>query len=315
MALSAATIGPYQLLDRYAVGGSAEIYRAHDTRNGDLVVIKRLRPDVDHPATVTQGFLREVNLASQMNHKNLIHGRDRGVHHGQHYVVLEFVDGPDLRRLLSRARERNVKIPLEFALFMAREVLDGLEYSHNLVTPQGVAMGLVHRDICPRNVFVSYDGSIRVADFGCSVFTHLEKPPTAVVGSLGYLSPEQASLLPLDRRSDVFAVGCILHELVVGSPALDRENKSDAAVLKAHKKCRLRPVPPDVPDNVRLILEMACSADRAFRYPTAGAMRDAVDGILQEKAYTTSLAIAALTRHLFREEFKATRLPGSPLTF
>jgi serine/threonine-protein kinase len=306
---------PYRLIDRFAVGGNAEIYRAHDTRNGDVVVIKRLRSDVDFEPEAVAGFILEGELGLRMRHRNLIRARGRGTFDGLDYIVLDYVDGPDLSRVLGRASERKVRIPTEFCLFIVREVLDGLDFAHDLATDRGWPMGLVHRDLSPRNVFIAYDGTIRLADFGSAVSTLLEPPPTEVIGSPGYLSPEQAALGPLDRRSDVFSVGCMLFHLMAGFPPYDVAGKREDQVLAAHRRGSMRPLPGSVPDAVRAIITRACALDRDQRHPTAAAMRDDVDRVLHEKAYTCPLAIATLTRHLFKAEYQSSRLSGSPLTF
>jgi serine/threonine-protein kinase len=316
MQTKAPRIGYFELIDRFAVGGAAEIYRARDVRSGDVVVIKRLRPEKEHEPSLVNGFMREMELSLQMKHKNLIHGIDWGTHNGSEYAVLEFVDGVDLSRVVARAASRKIRIPLEFSLYIVREILDGLHYAHGLQTERGDSVGLVHRDLNPRNVFISYDGRIRVADFGASLATLLELPPEEVVGSPGYLSPEQARLEPLDCRSDIFAAGCILFELVTNLRAFDTAGKKDATVLKMHQSGEIRPVPRDVTDDVKRIIEKACALTPQERYEHAAQMREALDAVLRtQRSSTTELAIAALTRNLFKPEFQASRLQGSPLTF
>jgi len=266
----------YLLIDRFAVGGAAEIYRGYDEKKGEIVAIKRLRPDIPFDPEMTSGFLREIQLALLSKHPNLIRGFASGTYGGTDYVVLEYVEGHDLSDLQQRAREMKTTIPVTFSLHVVYQMLEGLAFAHDLADASGRAMGLVHRDLNPRNVMIDYSGVVKLADFGAAVATEQEPAPTQIVGSAGYLSPEQASLGPLDRRSDLFAVGCILYELVVGQPAFDIAGKKDAAVLKAHQKGQIRPVPTSVPEPVRMIIEIATSRDPDDRYRSARVMRDAV---------------------------------------
>jgi len=311
-----ATLGPYTLLDRYAVGGAAEIFRAHDRRNGRLVVIKRVRGDLEFEPLAHAAFAREVDLALRMRHRNLIQGLEKGSHQGQDHVILEFVDGQDLAHVLERAAHRRIKVPLSFSLHMVADMLDGLHHAHELRDSAGAPLGLVHRDLSPHNVLVAYDGCIRVADFGSAVFTRQEHAPEQMSGSPGYISPEQARRLPLDRRSDLFSVGCILYRLVCGQPAFSVAGKSDAEVLRIHGQGLIAPLPPDVPDDVRAVVETACAVDPDERYDSAARMRDALRALQRRNdSAIAELGIAGLLRTLFKKEFEETRLPGSPLTF
>lgn len=273
----------YEILDRHAVGGVAELYRARDKRTGRVIILKRMRPDLDFDPAVSAGFFREIQLAMDSGHKNLIRGLDRGTHNGLDWVALEFVDGHDLERVLEREKGHGEPLSFELSLFIAREILDGLAFAHQLKDPLGQPMGLVHRDLNPRNILVGYDGGVYVADFGASIATLSEPDPEEVVGSVGYLSPEQARLKPLDPRSDVFAVGCILYELVMKEPAFEREGKSDAQLLKQHQRGQIRRIPSQLPEPIRLVLEIACAPDREDRYVDALTMLRAIDDILASR--------------------------------
>lgn len=272
----------YEIIDRFAVGGAAELYRARRKGSHEIVVIKRLRTDLGFDPAVSAGFLREVQLAMLSDHKNLIHGLDRGSHEGADWVAVNFVDGQDLENLLVRAQEKQQRLSPAISLHIAREILDGLAFAFNIADPTGGPMGLVHRDLNPRNVLIGYDGTVHVADFGASVASISEPVPDEVVGSLGYLSPEQASLEHLDGRSDIFAVGCILYEMVTGKRAIDFDPRKEAASLKAHKKAKVKRMPRSVSEDVRYILDIALSRDREDRYMSASQMRDAIDEVLTQ---------------------------------
>ncbi len=310
-----ARLGPYELIDRFAVGGVAEIYRAKDTRNGEIVVIKRMRSDQPVDKDMLAGFLREMQVALKAKHKNLIRGYELGSHASVEYGVMEYVDGQDLESIIQRARQQKIAIPPTFATFIVSEILDGMEFAQGITDSRGEVLGLVHRDLAPKNIFVRYDGQVRVGDFGLSLAARQELAD-GVVGTPGYLSPEQARGEQLDVRSDLFAIACILFELIVGQRAFDVAKKSDVELLKIHASAKHRPIPETVPERLAAVLETALARRRDDRYDSALAMRKA----LRLTEYppddlTAPLGIATLVRRLFDEEFRQTRLPGNPLPF
>jgi serine/threonine-protein kinase len=310
-----ARLGPYELIDRFAVGGVAEIYRAKDTRSGEIVVIKRMRSDKPFDPEMHAGFLREMQVALKAKHKNLIKGYELSSFNNTDYGVMEYVDGQDLESILERARRQRIQVPYGFATIIISEILDGLDFAHRITDPRGELLGLVHRDLAPKNIFVRYDGQVRVGDFGLSLAARQEIVEE-VVGTPGYLSPEQARGEQLDARSDIYAVGCMLYELVVGQRAFDVAGKSDNDMLRMHAMGKHRQVTRDVPEQLVAVLETALARDREERYPTAVEMRRALRRTEHPPDDVhTPLGIATLVRRLFEEEFKKSRLPGNPLPF
>ncbi len=301
--------GRYTLIDRYAVGGAAEIFRATDHQTGEVVVIKRMRPDLDFDPEVSAGFIREVQLSLLSQGDNLIRGLDKGVHDGLDFVVLEFIDGPDLWTLMDRAQKIGATIPLSLALYITREILSGVIAIHSMLDERGELMGLVHRDLNPRNVFIRYDGRVAVADLGASVATYQEPTPSEVVGSVGYLSPEQARLEALDGRSDVFAVGVIMYELITGQRAFETDGRSDTAVLKLHQRGALPKIPAEIPEDVAMVIEVATEAIREDRFGSASLMRDNVDRLLGDVGGAlTQAALRAFLVELFGNEMTPAQL-------
>ena len=299
----------YALIDRYAVGGAADIFRARDTRTGDVVVVKRIREDIPFDPEVSGGFIREIQLSLLCQHPNVIRGLDSGSINGADYVVLEYVDGQDVEKLLLRARERKITIPLPFSLHIVREAARGLSAVHTLSDHNGMPLGLVHRDVTPRNIFVRYDGEVRLADLGASVATLQEPPPTELVGSAGYLSPEQVQLQELDPRADIFGLGCILYELVVGRPAFDVGKKSDSQIIKMHKRGQIGKIPSSVPESVRICIQNATAPDREDRFASAHEMQAVLTKDLIELGVdNATLGIASMLRNLFRDVYDKTRL-------
>jgi eukaryotic-like serine/threonine-protein kinase len=306
----------YELIDRFATGGVAELYRARDVRDGKIVVIKRMRADADFDPEQSAGFLRELQLALMCKHKNLIEGYAKGTaQDGSDYGVLEYVDGQDLHAILARARKTNVAIPASFATYIVGEILDGLEFAWTLKDGRGRQLGLVHRDLAPKNVFVRYDGQVRIGDFGSSCAALQEPTPQEVVGTPGYMSPEQASRQKLDQRSDVFAAGCIFFELLAGKGAFDLDKKNDAAILKMHQKAQRRPIPPTVPEDLAMIIDIATAASPEDRYQSAKDMLRGLKRTDTPPDASTALGIATIVRRMFADEFKNSRIPGATLPF
>lgn len=300
-------IGHFELIDRFAIGGVAEIYRARDTRTGTVVVIKKLRADTAFDRDEYAGFLQELQLAMRCTHKNLIRGFAKGTTDGIEYGVLEYVDGQDLHAIIHRARKNGVEIPAAFATFIVGEILEGLDFAWKIKDERGRQLGLVHRDLAPKNVFVRYDGEVRIGDFGASVMSLLEQPDT-VLGTPGFMSPEQASLTRIDQRSDVFAAGCVLFELITGQAAFDLAGKKDAAILKMHQKAQRRPIPPSLPEDLALVLEIATAASPEDRYQSANDMLRSLKQTDTPPNPEARLGLASLVRRLFPGELAATRL-------
>jgi eukaryotic-like serine/threonine-protein kinase len=311
-----AAVGNYELIDRYAVGGVAEIYRARDVRSGEVVVIKRMRPDVPLTPDNIAAFAREMHVAFRAKHKNLIRCFNLGSHQGLDYGVLEYVDGQDLENLLVRCRKQNIRLPRGFATFIACEILEGLDYAHGMVDERGEPMRLVHRDVAPKNIFVRYDGQVRVADFGLGLASAYERlEDEAVVGTPGYFAPEQVLRTQVDGRTDVYAVGLILHEMLSGQRAIDVAGLRDADLLKAHRRPSIRELGQDVPEGLRTVVEVALDKDPDNRYHNARDFRQAIARSEVPPDMDAPLGIATMLRQLFDAEFKATRLTGSPLTY
>jgi eukaryotic-like serine/threonine-protein kinase len=312
----ASVIGNYELIDRFAVGGAAEIFRARDQRSGDVVVIKRIRPDIPMTTDTIAAFGREMHIALRAHHKNLVRGIELGSVNGVDYGVFEYVDGQDLEQVLRRAEQARIRLPLSFSLFIVSEILSGLAIAHELVDERGVRMGLVHRDLAPKNIFLRYDGAVRVADFGLGLATAYEPLEDGVVGTAGYLAPEQALRDQLDARTDLYAVGIIAYELISGQRAFSATGKTDEEILKMHQKPVALALPPEVPKTVRDVVSRALSTRKSDRFPTASLFRDALFQCdVKPDESQAPLGLATILRRLFAAEFKSTRLTGNPLPF
>ena len=221
--------GKYLLVEKLAQGGMAEIYRAvYQGAAGfeKQVAVKRILPLFEGAQEFRSMFVDEARIASSLTHVNVAQVFDFGEQEGSYYLAMELVDGVDLGRLREAAARRGLRLPVPVVAFIVAEAARGLAYAHDKRGSDGVPLGIVHRDVSPQNVLVSYAGEVKIADFGIAKATgKLHKTESgAVMGKIRYMSPEQINGEPLDGRSDLFALGVILWELLAGGPLWSGDN-------------------------------------------------------------------------------------------
>lgn len=287
-ALSPGTrLGKYEVIQRLAVGGMAELYlaRAQGISGFEkLVVIKRVHPHLASDAGFIRMFLNEARLAATLDHPNVTSVMDIGMADGEHFFTMEYLHGEDLREVLQRAAPRG-GLPRECAIEVLRGVARGLHHAHERVGSDGRPLGMVHRDVSPSNVFVTYEGGVKVVDFGIAKAGALTKQTQAgtLKGKIGYMSPEACRGDPVDRRSDVFALGILLYETTTGRRLFFAE--SQYAVLNKIIEGRYAPpsaVVSDYPDELEAIVRRALAVDPDERYPTAEVFQLALEEFAHE---------------------------------
>ena len=219
--------GNYRLQRRLARGGMAEVFLARLIGVEGFerrVAIKRILPHLSESDEFRAMFLDEARLAAQLTHPNIVHIYDFGKADDYYFIAMEYVDGVDIGRLIRRAKERPV--PFEVAARIFADVCAGLHFAHNASDPMGRKLDVVHRDVTPQNVLVSWDGVVKLVDFGIAkaAFAAGRTRPGVVKGKYAYMSPEQVEGRSLDGRSDLFAAGICLYELVTGVPLFRRDD-------------------------------------------------------------------------------------------
>src|SRR5262249_46959275 len=242
MTISAGSrLGPYEVVSPLGAGGMGEVYRARDTRLGREVAIKVLPPSLSADADRLRRFEQEARAAGVLNHPNITAVYDIGEHCGAPYVVQELLEGETLRQALAGA-----KLPPRKAIEYALQIAHGLAAAHE--------KGIVHRDLKPENLFVTKDGRVKILDFGLAKLVHAETGPEAtglptvtggtepgvVLGTLGYMSPEQVKGKAADARSDIFSFGAILYEMLSGRRAFHGDSAAETM------SAILREEPPDL---------------------------------------------------------------------
>ncbi|HEY3444944.1 MAG TPA: serine/threonine-protein kinase [Myxococcales bacterium] len=305
------SFGKYLLLDRIAAGGMAEIFRAKYVAAAGVtksVVIKRILPHyAGNPAFVSM-FTNEAKIAMSLAHGNIAQVFDFGEIDGEYFLAMEFVNGQSLSRLSRGAREMGYWVPLPIAAHIISEVCAGLHYAHTLKDDAGKPLGIVHRDVSPQNVIVSYEGQVKLVDFGIAKIRSAGKGETehgAMKGKYVYFSPEQARAKPLDGRSDVFAAGIVLYELITGKRPF--EGKMIEVLSKITKGEFVPPslVNPEVPRELETIVLRALALKPDDRYASAVEMQDALRHYQHEADPNFSTtSVAHLSRFVCRDELE-----------
>ncbi|HZS37228.1 MAG TPA: protein kinase [Polyangia bacterium] len=268
-----------------------------------LCVIKKVPEDRETPG-LTARLLDEAKVAVRLNHTNLVQVFDAGRVENELYIAMELIEGRDLRAVWNRTAERRSRIPLDVALFVAREIARGLEYVHSYG-----GLGLVHRDIAPPNVLLSWHGEVKVTDFGLarSILKNERTAPGIVYGRIAYLAPEQARGETADARTDVYATGVILWELLTGRPLHDA---SDDAVKNLEKARHPRVEPPShitrgLPPTIDQVSLKALAPNREDRFRSAEEFRKALAEELGRIAPgTDSSRVASFLKDLFGDDIK-----------
>ncbi|HLK92565.1 MAG TPA: serine/threonine-protein kinase [Polyangia bacterium] len=285
MSTEAAPVGPvtfgrYTLLERLAVGGMAEVFRAKITSSHGfekILVIKRILPHLAADPGFVSMFIDEAKLTAQLTHPKIVQILDFGEVNGQYFTALEFIDGFDALGLLRIAAQKRTRIPTQLAVFIVQEILEALDYAHNARDMEGKPMQIVHRDISPSNIFISKRGDVKLGDFGIAHAKRRESKTQVgtLKGKYGYMSPEQVVGRPIDARSDLFAVGVVLAELLTGRRLFSAPADLDVLlkVRDVHLD-RLDKYGTDIPPALDRIVRRALRKDPAERPQTAAELRE-----------------------------------------
>jgi serine/threonine protein kinase/ActR/RegA family two-component response regulator len=286
MATGPGAFGRYQLLEKIAAGGMAEVYKARmkgEEGFEKIVAIKRILPHMaDNDDFITM-FVDEAKLAAQLTHNNIIHIYDLGRVDAYHYIAMEYVEGKDLRSILKMGQERGYPLPPELALFIASKIGNALEYAHRRVGMDGKELNLVHRDVSPQNILISFEGDIKLCDFGIAkAATKVSQTQTgALKGKLQYMSPEQAWGKKIDRRTDIFSLGIVLFEMLTGQRLFTGD--TDLTILEQVRDAKV--VAPstknyELPKKVDQVVLKALAKNPQDRYQNANEFEKDVNSIL-----------------------------------
>lgn len=297
-------LADFEVVRRLGMGGMAEVFLAK--KRGaqgtyKLLVLKRILPEHVSSRRFRVMFAEEAQLATRLNHPNIVQVYDfQDYGDDGQLLSMEYVDGPDLRALGKAAKARGIRITPQVATYILAEVAKGLHYAHERRDERGVPLDIVHRDVSPQNVLLSYDGAVKVADFGIATANLFREETGVLKGKTGYMSPEQARAEKVDRRTDIYSMGVVLHELLTGRP-LHGDLEGDE-LLEAVRKGRVEPPSTyvlGIPSELDEVTLKALAVDPADRFRTAREVSTALGKVLFSMgelvdAHTLETTIVAL---------------------
>jgi len=293
-------IGRYKVIDRLAVGGMAELFKA--TLTGDhgfekLVAIKKILPHLASDRTFVEMFIDEARITAQLDHRNIVQVFELGHDADTPYIAMQFVDGLDVLALLRECARTQIRLPPELAAVIARDVLDALDYAHNALDVAGRPLGIVHRDISPGNVLLSWRGDVKLTDFGIARAAERRHKTEAgtLKGKYGYMSPEQVSGGDVDPRSDLFSVGIVLAEMVMARRLFTSSSDLDVLLMVRDARLdRLHKYASEFPIELRVIAVRALQRRPEDRWQSAAQFRDAIDEWLRRTSRAGTRELATL---------------------
>jgi len=306
-------VGRYELLELLGRGGMADVYLARVTGLADFerrFVVKMIRADADDPERFGKFFIDEARITVHLQHPNITQVFDLGLHGAQPYLGMEYIDGPDLKQLIQWSAQIRGAVPFNLAVFIAREVLQGLAYAHEATRPDGTPMDIVHRDISPSNILLGRNGVAKLCDFGVAQATIASQAQGAgfVVGKAAYLAPELARGEAATARSDLFSMGSVLFFLFTGEPLINASTYEGTLLRLAQFDVdqRLDQV-MNLPTALEPILRRAMHQDAGARFASAREMLDHIEDFVYEEGVRATRAdlaqyLVGLDEQLVRDE-------------
>jgi serine/threonine-protein kinase len=304
-------LGRYRVVDEIGIGGMASVHLARMDGPGGFqkwVAIKRIHPHLVEDQTFIHMFLDEARIAARISHSNVATVFDLGEHEDTYWIAMEYLHGEPLREVMRRTEELAAPMPPEIACRVIADAAEGLHAAHELLGKNGEKLGLVHRDVTPHNLFVTYDGTTKVVDFGIAKFSSRMSSTRAgtLKGKLAYMSPEQVHGEGIDRRTDIFALGVVLWELTTGQRLFRME--SDLDTLAKVQECNV-PRPSSIvrgyPIDLEKIVMKALSKNRGERFKTAREFSRALQSLLMRRGlFIASDEVAAYMKQIFDDRIK-----------
>ncbi|MFP2932305.1 serine/threonine protein kinase, partial [Pyxidicoccus sp. 3LG] len=279
-------LGRYELVHPLGQGGMGEVFLAKISGAAGFekpCIVKTILPALLKDRQFLDRFHHEAKVLVHLVHSSIAQVYDMGEADGTYYMALEYVAGVDLAYLLEQARAQGVAVPAPVALFIGQRMAEGLGYAHRKTGPDGTPLGIVHRDVSPHNVMVSYEGEVKVIDFGLAKSAARSKYtlPATVMGKLGYMSPEQVSAAPLDHRSDIYSCGVVVWEMLAGRSLIPHGTVGEMmAAMSQPVVPALHELRPDVDAALDAIVRRSLEAKAEARYARSDDLARALNGEL-----------------------------------
>ena len=305
--MSFTPFGEYQLLERIGSGGMAEVFRACSEKQPHLVALKCIRPQFARDPAFLSMFVDEARIASHLAHKNIVKLLDYGEVDGRPFLIFDHIHGRDLRTLCRRHQMGGTAMPLAQACYVVLEACRGLEAAHDCTDSRGRPLDVVHRDVSPQNLLLSFQGELKVIDFGIARAACRTSVTERgwIKGKMHYMSPEQIRGLPSDRRTDLFALGAVLYELTTGKRLFDTDDSLELVQrIKSAQISRPSAVNPALPSEFDDVVLIALQARPDDRYQSAGQFHDALMAFVQRHGhYISRNRVADWMKTLYRAEY------------
>jgi serine/threonine protein kinase len=310
--------GPYRLLERVAVGGMAEVFKA--MRSGvegfeKVVAVKRILPHLSDNKEFVDMFINEAKMVAGLTHPNIVQIFDLGKIDKTYYIAMEYVHGRDLRSIMKRAKDRGIRIPMDLTVLIVGDICSALEYAHRKKDSRGRPLRIVHRDVSPQNMLLSFEGDVKLTDFGIAKAAARATTTDrgALRGKLLYMSPEQAHGKPMDCRSDVFSLGITFYEMVTDQrPFLASSEKSILEMVRECKVASPISINSRVPERLDKIIMRSLARDPDDRYQDASDMYKDLERFLRERQSLTQVELARFMEVLFDERERSSMITDEP---
>ena len=308
--MRAQRFGHYTLFERLGEGGMAAVFLAGEFKSiglERLVAIKRIHPHLSVNERFASMLIDEANIAGKLTHANIARIFDAGHIDDDYYIAMEYVHGRDLRAIFNHHQKRNQPVPIEQSCHLVMALCEGLDYAHNFRDYSGRTVGLVHRDISPHNLILSFDGALKIIDFGVAkvIGRRVTTQSGAIRGKLTYMSPEQVRGLPVDHRSDIFSAGIVLYEFITGRRLFRARNLAQT-LRRVHEVV----IPPprqlraEIPAVLEAIVLRALAKDPRDRFRSAMEFHAALMHFVQKQGcYSTRSRVANWMKDLFSREY------------
>ncbi len=303
--------GKYLLLSRIAQGGMAELYRAKligDEGFEKLIAIKTILPHLSEETNLVKSFIDEAKLAAFLQHPNIVQIYDFGSVNSTYYIAMEYLYGKDLKLITDRYKEKELPLSVENALYIATQVCAGLDYAHKLKDFHGRPLNIIHRDIGPHNIFISYDGQVKIIDFGIAkaAIQNTKTQDGSIKGKIAYMSPEQALGESIDHRSDIFAMGILLYEMVTHKRMFEGDAFRVFAKVREADYTPAEIVNEALPRDLCRIIDKALTKDREQRYQSAEELLTDLENCMHRLSISPSYRnLSQYMKDLFGKEAEA----------
>ena len=303
------SLGRFEIIDRLATGGMAEIFKAKVKGEAGFertVVVKRILPHLAADPEFVGMIIDEARISARLIHPKIVQVLDFGQEAGQYFIAMEYVDGMDCLGMLRECALRRLRVPLPLSCHVVAELLDALDFAHNATDDSGQPLDIIHRDISPSNVFLSFRGDVKLGDFGIARAVDRQRQAETQAGTLkgkyGYMAPEQVLGARIDQRADLFSSGIVLAELLMGRRLFTAPADLDVLLMVRDARLdRLERYGRDIPPGLRQIVERSLRRDPDERFPSAGAFRDALqDFLFEQRLRVSSRELAAFLQGLRR---------------